>query len=76
MDGLNGAVSVVAFADRRNLRADDGDLAFVAIELRDEQGTVATGADRRVSVEVSGPGVLAGLCSANPKTTERFDSAS
>jgi hypothetical protein len=65
--------SLAVSADRTRLRADDADLAFVAIELRDADGRLVTGADRPVTVTVSGPGRLAGLCSANPKTTERFD---
>ena len=35
---LAGDLSVVASADRTDLRADDTDLAFVAIELRDAHG--------------------------------------
>jgi beta-galactosidase len=71
----SGDVLVVAEADRSEIRADDGDLAFVSIELRDADGTAVTGADCPVTVEVSGDGVLAGMCSANPKTAERFDSS-
>ena len=61
-----------AVADRTVLRAEASDLAFVAIELADADGVLATGSDRQVTVEVSGAGVLAGMCSANPKTSERF----
>ena len=69
----SGDVLLVASTDRRELRADHGDLAFISIEVQDTQGRVVTGADLRVTVEVSGVGVLAGMCSANPKTAERFD---
>src|SRR5918995_392567 len=65
--------SLVVSADRTRLRTDDADLAFVAIELRDADEQLVTGADRPVTVQVSGAGRLAGLCSANPRTTERFD---
>ena len=64
---------LTATADRADLRNDDADLAFVAIELRDDNGVLVTTADRAVTVEVEGAGVLAGMCSANPKTAERFD---
>jgi hypothetical protein len=70
----SGDLAVVAWADRAELRAGGGDLAYISIEVQDAHGTVATGADRPVTVEVSGAGVLAGMCSANRKTTERFDS--
>lgn len=66
---------LTAVADRDRLRNDDSDLAFVAIELRDEEGRLVTSDDRPVTVEVSGAGVLAGMCSANPKTEERFDAS-
>ena len=74
LTSASGELAVVASADRTELRADDGDLAYISIEVQDAHGTVATGADRPVTVEVSGAGVLAGMCSANRKTTERFDS--
>ena len=60
-------------ADRTRLRADDADLAYVVVELRDADGRLVTGADRPVTVSVSGSGRLIGMCSANPKTVERFD---
>ena len=75
LSSASGDLAVVASADRNELRADDGDLAYISIEVQDAHGTVVSGADRPVTVEVSGAGVLAGMCSANPKTTERFDSA-
>ncbi len=68
-----GAATLTATADRSDLRADDADLAFVEIELRDTAGVLVTTADLTVHVAVSGPGVLAGMCSANPRTAERFD---
>jgi beta-galactosidase len=66
-------VGLVAEADRRILRADHSDLAFVTIELRDADGNLANAVDRVVSVEVTGPGVLQALGSARPMTEERFD---
>jgi hypothetical protein len=68
-----GPARLTAYTDRTTLRADDRDLAFVAIELRDAGGQLVTGPDTVVTVKVSGVAVLAGMCSANPKTTERFD---
>ncbi|MFC0681516.1 glycoside hydrolase family 2 TIM barrel-domain containing protein [Lysobacter korlensis] len=68
-----GDARLTARADREHLRNDDADLAFVAIELRDEAGRLVAAGDRTVTVAVTGAGVLAGMCSANPKTQERFD---
>ena len=61
--------------DRPSLRNDETDLAYVSIELRGANGVLVTGDDRAVTVEVDGPGVLAGYASAAPATTERFDAA-
>ncbi|QHF24602.1 DUF4982 domain-containing protein [Rathayibacter sp. VKM Ac-2804] len=72
----SGSAVLTATADRTQLRADDTDLAYIAIELRDAGGVLVTGADRVVSVTVEGAGVLAGFGSGAPATTERFDAAS
>jgi beta-galactosidase len=70
-----GPLVLTAKADRSDLRSDDADLAFVAIELRDDAGRLIAADDRPVTVQVTGAGVLAGMCSANPKTAERFDAS-
>lgn len=68
-----GPERLVATADRTVLRADDDDLAFVEIELRDAEGTLATAAEHHVTVTVDGAAVvLAGMASARPSTEERF----
>ncbi|MFZ0529866.1 MAG: hypothetical protein WAL91_04945, partial [Propionicimonas sp.] len=67
-----GPARLVATADRSTISASPSDLAFVSVELRDDEGRLVTGADRAVRVAVSGAGTLAGLCSGNPKTAERF----
>jgi hypothetical protein len=72
----SGPAVLTATADRTSLRADDTDLSYVAIELRDAAGVLITGADRVVSVAVEGAGVLAGFGSGAPATTERFDATS
>ena len=67
------APSLAVTADRTRLRADDADLAFVAIELRDAARPAGHRRRPAGDRQVSGAGRLAGMCSANPKTTERFD---
>lgn len=69
--GSVDALALSVSADRSSLRDDDADLSYIALELVAD-GVLVTVADRPVSVEVSGAGVLAGMCSANPKTAERF----
>lgn len=67
-----GPVALTAVADRQVLRADDADLAFVDLTLRDAAGTVVLGVDREVTVSVEGAGVLAGFGSAAPSTAESY----
>ena len=69
----DGATTLTASADRDVLVADDADLAFIAIELRDTAGTLVTSQDRQVAVSVEGAGVLQALGSARPDNAERYD---
>ena len=69
----SGPARLTVSADRTLIRADDTDLAYLAIELRDAGGVLVTASDRAVRVDVAGAGDLAGLGSGNPKTAERFD---
>jgi beta-galactosidase len=71
-DSLELAVA----ADRTQIRADDTDLAYVTIKLQDQDGNLANHQDRQIDVQVSGPGVLAGLGSGRTSTEERFDASS
>lgn len=68
-----GPERIVAVADRSQLRADDTDLSFIAIELRDEHGNLSSARDQVVRVAVEGAGVLQALGTARPATEERFD---
>ena len=67
-----GPVLLDARVDRAEIRADPSDLAFVDLTLVDEAGSLYTAADRRVTVELDGPGELQGLGNANPSTEEGF----
>ena len=69
----DGPVRLTAEADRQVVRASGGDLAYVTLTLTDAAGTCHTGADRPVSLEVTGAGELIGFGSADPSTEERFD---
>ncbi|SEK62012.1 glycoside hydrolase family 2 TIM barrel-domain containing protein [Paenibacillus sp. OK003] len=59
-------------ADRTVISASDNDLSFVMITLQDKQGNLYNTADRKVSVSVTGSGILQGCGSANPKSEENF----
>ncbi len=61
-----------ARAERDEITAGDGDLAYVAIVLIDGEGNLYNQRDRPVTVEVAGPGLLVGLGSARPASEESF----
>ncbi|MFF1830701.1 glycoside hydrolase family 2 TIM barrel-domain containing protein [Paenarthrobacter sp. NPDC058040] len=71
----DGPVAIDVRADKDTVRADDTDLAYVEISLRDRHGTVVNNADRAITVTVTGAGSLAGLGTGRPSTQERFDAA-
>ena len=63
---------ITLLPEQTSIAADGKDLAYVAIHITDEKGFQKALSDRRVWVEVSGAGTLAGLGSGNPKTTDDF----
>ncbi|RSM44247.1 glycoside hydrolase family 2 [Amycolatopsis balhimycina DSM 5908] len=67
-----GEPRLVAIADRQVVRADVDDLAFIDIALVDAGGVGFTSVERRVRVTVEGPGLLQGLGSGDPASTEPF----
>jgi beta-galactosidase len=72
----SGDVGLELRVDRKEVRADTTDLAFVELRLVDGDGIVANAVDRAVTVEVDGPGELKGLASARPATEEPFTGSS
>lgn len=67
-----GPLCLFARAERDEITAGDGDLAYVAIVLIDGEGNLYNQRDRPVTVEVAGPGLLVGLGSARPASEESF----
>ncbi|KAF4463797.1 beta-galactosidase [Fusarium albosuccineum] len=56
-----------------SLAANGQDLAFIRLELADQNGVVEMNDDDKVQVEVEGPATLAGLGNGCFETQERFD---
>jgi len=54
------------------IKADNEDLMYASVEITDKNGIKKLLCDRRVHVEVEGAGVLAGIGSGNPFTTDSF----
>ena len=59
-------------ADRARLVADGDDLAFVKVEVVDEDGVVCPNADNLIKFKIAGQGLLAGLDNGDPTNHESF----
>ena len=68
----NGPMQLRVSADRSTLSADNRELAFIEIILTDAAGHLYNTMDRAITVQVDGPGSLAAIGSANPKSEENF----
>ena len=71
-----GPLSLQLRSETTHLRADGQDLAYVWVELADANGTVDSLVRDRVTLEVDGPGRLAGFGTAEPAPMESFTSSS
>lgn len=58
--------------DRETISSTYGDLAYVTVEIVDQDGRVVAYAEPEVSVEVTGAGELVALGSANPVSEESY----
>lgn len=67
-----GEVILNVEADRTELAASDSDLSFVMISLTDKQGNLFSSTDRKVTIDIEGPGVVQGFGSADPESEENF----
>jgi beta-galactosidase len=59
-------------ADRPSIRPDRNDLAFVALEVLDQDGSLVPDATAVVRFDISGAGELAATGTANPKDVRSF----
>lgn len=71
-----GEEKIFILPEEDEICADGMDLAYINIQIADEQGVVWLLRDRKLWVSVEGEGQLLAICSANPETTERFQDPS
>jgi beta-galactosidase len=62
--------------DKRILHADGKDLSFVTIRILDKNGNLVPEADNKITVEIVGEGVLAGMDNGYPASMESFKALS
>jgi hypothetical protein len=70
-----GAPAIRLTADRHTISPAGTDLVFLEIEFVDRDGTLFTSEEHAVTVEVSGPGALHALGSANPAPEQPYSAA-
>ncbi|PRD49209.1 glycoside hydrolase family 2 TIM barrel-domain containing protein [Sphingobacterium haloxyli] len=59
-------------ADKTELDADGNDLAFVTVEIRDEEGNLCPHADLPLRFEVEGAGIFKAVCNGDATSLEMF----
>ncbi len=65
-------VGIRLTADRTKLKAEYGDLSYVAVKLVDQNGTVCAASDRNIYFTVNGEAEIAAVGSSNPASSERY----
>ena len=63
-------------ADRSSIKADGYDLSFVTVKIADRNGLMVPRTHNRLSVQISGPGVIAGIDNGDPTDHDSFRSIS
>ncbi len=58
--------------DRKILHANEKDLSFIVVRIVDKNGNLVPDADNKITVEIAGEGVLAGLDNGYPASLESF----
>lgn len=72
METAGDAKEIMVNCDRTCLHAGEEDLAYLQIDIGDENGKLNTAAEAVITVNVEGAGELQGFGSANPMSTENF----
>ena len=62
--------------DRKILHADGKDLSFVTVRILDKYGNLVPDAANKLTVEITGEGVLAGMDNGYPASLESFKAPS
>ena len=68
--------SIKLVCDKKSVRANGEDLAFIEISLADANGTFVANARNRITVSVSGPGRLVGLDNGDSTDYEEYKGTS
>ncbi|MFO7369171.1 MAG: glycoside hydrolase family 2 TIM barrel-domain containing protein [Bacteroidales bacterium] len=61
--------------DRTTIKADGLDLSYLLVEAVDKNGNLCPLANNEVTIDISGPGHIAGVGNGNPQSVEPFQSS-
>ena len=75
-DSFEDAAKICLSANKTVIEADDEDLVFVTISMKDEAGNPVENANNRVYVDVTGSGMLAGLDNGDSTDTDQYQTQS
>lgn len=59
-------------ADRAKLKADNEDLSYITVELKDKNGILDPRAENLLHFKLTGPATIAGVGNGNPRSLESF----
>jgi beta-galactosidase len=65
-------VSINLTADRTEIKANNQDLSYVTITLKDTKGTINPNAENLLHFNIEGPGEIAGVGNADPVSLESY----
>ncbi len=65
-------VSLQLTADKKIIKANNQDLVYITVELKDANGIRNPLAENLVKFEIEGPGTIAGVGNANPRSLESY----
>ncbi|MBC7320158.1 DUF4982 domain-containing protein, partial [bacterium] len=63
---------IYAKPDKYEMVADGDDLVFIELFLLDKEGNLNQLDNRKIHIDIKGPGIIQGFGSADPKSTENF----
>jgi len=71
----DNAVNIKLTADKKMIKANNQDLSYITVELMDEKNNLDPLAENLIKFQIEGPGTIAGVGNANPRSLESYQQA-
>jgi len=72
LNTASAPVSIKLTADNTSLKANNQDLSYITVELRDKHGILNPRAENLLHFKINGAATIAGVGNANPRSLESF----